>query len=99
MTALALAPPPLPTATADREAAENFNQICAQLQGAPTQTMTHSEWETLLEGRELLRRLLPAHLDERRARPARRWWLRRGRDTRTNGCRSARGPVCLARSR
>ena len=67
MTALALAPPPLPTATADREAADKFNQICAQLQGAPTQTMTHSEVETLLEGegRELLRRLLQAHLDER----------------------------------
>ena len=67
MTALALAPPPLPTTTAYREATEKFNQSCAQLHGAPTQMMTHSELETLLEsaGRELLRRLLQAHLDER----------------------------------
>ena len=67
MTALALAPPPLPTPTAYREAADKFNQSCAQLQGAPTQTMTHSEVESRLEseGRELLRRLLQAHLDER----------------------------------
>lgn len=67
MTALALARPTLPTAPAYLAATEKFNQICADLQGAATQTMTHSALENQLEseGRELLRRLLQAHFDER----------------------------------
>lgn len=67
MTALALARPALPTATAYLAATEKFNQICADLQSGATQTMTHSELEKQLEreGRELLRRLLQAHFDER----------------------------------
>jgi hypothetical protein len=67
MTALALARPALPTAPAYLAAAEKFNQICADLQSGATQTMTHSEVEKWLErdGRELLRRLLQAHFDER----------------------------------
>ncbi len=67
MTALALARPPLPTAPAYLAATEKFNQICADLQSAATQTMTHSALEKQLErdGRELLRRLLQAHFDER----------------------------------
>jgi hypothetical protein len=67
MTALALARPALPTAPAYLAATEKFNQICADLQSAATQTMTHSELEKQLErdGRELLRRLLQAHFDAR----------------------------------
>lgn len=67
MTALALARPPLPTASAYLAATEKFNQICADLQSAATQTLTHSALEYQLErdGRELLRRLLQAHFDER----------------------------------
>ncbi len=67
MTALALAHPALPTATAYLFATEKFNQLCGHLQSTATQTMTHSALEKLLEreGRELLRRLLQAHLDER----------------------------------
>ena len=46
---------------------EKFDQIITQLRAPQTQRMTHSELESLLEteGRELLRRLLQAHLDER----------------------------------
>ena len=102
MRALALAPPPLPTTTAYREATEKFNQICAQLQGAPTQMMTHSELESLLEseGRELLRRLLQAHLDERGPGTTSTPVVdaQGGSGTPTNGGRSARWPVCLAPS-
>lgn len=67
MTALALARPALPTAPAYLAATEKFNQICADLQSGATQTMTHSALEKQLErdGRELLRRLLQAHFDER----------------------------------
>ena len=67
MTALMLAQPTLPTATAYLPAAEKFNQICGQLQAAAAQTMTHSDLEKLLEseGRELLRQLLQAHFEER----------------------------------
>lgn len=67
MTALRLAQPALPTATAYLGAAEKFNQICGQLQAKAAQTMTHSDLEKLLEsqGRELLRQLLQAHLAER----------------------------------
>jgi hypothetical protein len=67
MTALALARPALPTAPAYLAATAKFNQICADLQSAATQTMTHSALENQLErdGRELLRRLLQAHFDER----------------------------------
>lgn len=47
---------------------EQFDSIITQLRSPQTQRMTHSELESLLEteGRELLRRLLQAHLDERR---------------------------------
>jgi len=46
---------------------EQFDSIITQLRSPQTQRMTHSELESLLEteGRELLRRLLQAHLDER----------------------------------
>lgn len=46
---------------------EKFDRIITQLRAPQTQRMTHSELESLLEteGRELLRRLLQAHLDER----------------------------------
>jgi hypothetical protein len=46
---------------------EQFEEIITQLRAPQTQRMTHSELETLLEteGRELLRRLLQAHLDQR----------------------------------
>ena len=67
MTALALARPALPTAPAYLAATAKFNQSCADLQSAAAQTMTHSALENRLErdGRELLRRLLQAHFDER----------------------------------
>lgn len=57
----------LPQADAYADACQQFNHIVAQLRAPPTQLMTHSELEILLEtqGRELLRRLLQAHLDER----------------------------------
>jgi hypothetical protein len=48
-------------------AREQFDSIITLLQSPPAQEMTHSELEILIEqeGRELLRRLLQAHLDER----------------------------------
>jgi hypothetical protein len=46
---------------------EHFDHLIAQLHSPEVHQMTHSELETLLEveGRELLRRLLQAHVDER----------------------------------
>ncbi len=67
MAALALARPSLPAPSAYLAAAETFNQLCLQLQAPPAQRMTHSELEKMIEheGREILRLLLQAHLDER----------------------------------
>lgn len=50
---------------------EQFDSLINQLRAPQSQRMTHSELETLLEteGRELLRRLLQAHLDERSPGP------------------------------
>ena len=66
MTALAAAPV-LTKAEAYELAQEQYDSIITTLRSAPAQQMTHSQLEELLEtdGRELLRRLLQAHLDER----------------------------------
>jgi hypothetical protein len=57
----------LPQADAYADAREQFDHIVAQLHAPETQLMTHSELENLIDsqGRELMRRLLQAHLDER----------------------------------
>ncbi len=67
MSALALARPQLPAIEAYLPAQEKFNQLLTQLRASETQQMTHSELENLIEteGREVLRRLLQGHLDER----------------------------------
>lgn len=67
MAALAFVRPQLPAPSAYLAAEEKFNQLCLQLQAPKTQLMTHSDLEKMLEheGRELLRLLLQAHLDER----------------------------------
>jgi hypothetical protein len=65
---LAYAVAPTPTAADAYEAAhEKFAQLIAHLRSPEAQQMMHSDLETLLEveGREVLRRLLQAHLDER----------------------------------
>jgi hypothetical protein len=66
MTACAIAPD-LSKAEAYLSAREKFNSLIEQLRAPKTQRMTESEVENLIEieGRELLRRLLQAHLDER----------------------------------
>ncbi|NOT63141.1 MAG: hypothetical protein HOP19_23275, partial [Acidobacteria bacterium] len=66
MTALAAAPA-LTKADAYELAQEHCDSIITTLRSAPAQQMTHSQLEELLatEGRELLRRLLQAHLEER----------------------------------
>lgn len=66
MPAHALAHQP-PAADAYLSAYEQFHSIIRQLRAPHAQRMTHSDLENLLdtEGRELLRRLLQAHLDER----------------------------------
>ena len=67
MAALAFARPQLPAAAAYLSATGKFNQLCAQLQSREAQQMSHTELEILLEreGRELLRLMYQAHLDER----------------------------------
>ncbi|MFN2456345.1 MAG: ISKra4 family transposase [Pyrinomonadaceae bacterium] len=62
---LPVAAPELPSAYL--AAYEQFDQLVACLRAPQTQHMTHSQLEQLLEtdGRELLRCLLQAHLDER----------------------------------
>src|SRR5712692_9725471 len=65
---LAYAVAPTLTATDAYTAAhEKFAHLIAHLRSPEAQQMTHSDLEGLLEveGRELLRRLLQAHLDER----------------------------------
>ena len=65
---LAYAVAPTLTATDAYTAAhEHFEHLIAHLRSPEAQQMTHSDLEGLLEveGRELLRRLLQAHLDER----------------------------------
>src|SRR5438105_2030967 len=65
---LAYAVAPTLTATDAYTAAhEQFEHLIAHLHSPEAQRMTHSDLEGLLEveGRELLRRLLQAHLDER----------------------------------
>ena len=65
---LAYAVAPTLTATDAYTAAhEQFDHLIAHLRSPEAQQMTHSDLEALLEveGRELLRRLLQAHLDER----------------------------------
>lgn len=54
-------------ASAFLPAYEQFDSIIALLQSSQAQKMSHSDLEKLIEteGRELLRRLLQAHLDER----------------------------------
>jgi len=66
MTANAADLRPTP-ADAYLSAQEQFDSIITNLQSAQAQRMTHSQLEQLLEieGRELLRRMLQAHLDER----------------------------------
>jgi hypothetical protein len=66
MLAYAVAPV-LPAPDAYTAAHEQFEDLIAHLRSAEAQQMTHSDLEALLEveGRELLRRLLQAHLDER----------------------------------
>jgi hypothetical protein len=66
MSAPAVAHKPA-VADAYLSAYEQFTQIVTQLRSPQTQHMTHSELEHLLEveGREVLRRLLQAHLDAR----------------------------------
>ena len=67
MSALALARPQLPAASAYLPAQQKFNHLLTELRSAQTQRMTHSELENMIEveGRELLRLLLQAHFDER----------------------------------
>src|SRR6266699_1508863 len=65
---LAYAVAPTLTATDAYTAAhEKFAHLIAHLRSPEAQQMTHSDLEVLreVEGRELLRRLLQAHLDER----------------------------------
>jgi hypothetical protein len=66
MAACAAIPKPVQT-NAYSPAQEQFDSIKSQLQSSQAQCMTHSELEQFLnlEGRELLRRLFQAHLDER----------------------------------
>ena len=66
MPAHAVTPKPT-VANAYLSAYEQFDSIITQLRSPHSQRMTHSQLESLLEteGRELLRRLLQAHLDER----------------------------------
>lgn len=66
MLAHAVAMTPM-AAEADEAAHEKFAQLIACLRSPEAQQMIHSDLEALLEveGRELLRRLLQAHLDER----------------------------------
>lgn len=66
MAAHAVAPN-LSAASAYLPAFELFHSIVNQLRSSHTHKMTHYELENLIEsqGRELLRRLLQAHLDER----------------------------------
>ena len=67
ISALALARLQLPATEAYLPAQEKFNQLLTQLRAPQTQQMTHSQLEHLIEtqGREVLRRLLQGHLDER----------------------------------
>jgi hypothetical protein len=67
MSALALARPQLPAPAAYLPAEEKFNHLRTQLRAPQSQQMSHSELEQLIqtEGRELLRLLLQAHLEER----------------------------------
>lgn len=67
MSALALECPQLPASEAYMPAQQKFNQLLTQLRAEQSQQMTHSQLESLIEseGRELLRRLLQGHLDER----------------------------------
>ncbi len=66
MLAYAVAPTPMAT-DAYETAHEQFAQLIVHLRSPEARQMTHSDLEALLEveGRELLRRLLQAHLDER----------------------------------
>src|SRR6266705_2985233 len=66
MLAYAVAPSPM-AADAYEAAREKCAQLIAHLRSLEARQMTHSDLEALLEveGRELLRRLLQAHLDER----------------------------------
>jgi hypothetical protein len=70
MLAYAVAPTPL-AADAYEAAHEKFAQLIAHLRSSEARQMTHSDLEALLEveGRDLLRRLLQAHLDERSPGP------------------------------
>src|SRR5712691_3199724 len=66
MLAYAVAPTPM-AADAYEAAYEKLAQLIAHLRSSEARQMTHSDLEALLEveGREVLRRLLQAHLDER----------------------------------
>ena len=66
MLAYAVAPTPM-AADAYEAAHEKWAQLIAHLRSPEAHQMNHSDLEALLEveGRELLRRLLQAHLDER----------------------------------
>jgi len=66
MLAYAVAPSPM-AADAYEAAREKFAHLIAHLRSLEARQMIHSDVEALLEveGRELLRRLLQAHLDER----------------------------------
>src|SRR2546430_2404534 len=66
MLAYAVAPTPM-AADAYEAAHEKWAQLIAHLRSPEAHQMSHSDLEALLEveGRELLRRLLQAHLDER----------------------------------
>ena len=66
MLAYAVAPTPM-AADAYEAAHEKWAQLIAHLRSLEAHQMSHSDLEALLEveGRELLRRLLQAHLDER----------------------------------
>ncbi len=70
MLAYAVAPTRM-AADAYEAAHEKFAQLIAHLRSSEAHQMTHSDLEALLEveGRELLRRLLQAHLDERSPGP------------------------------
>lgn len=67
MLAHAVAMPPM-AADASEAAHEKFAPLLAHVRSPEAQQMIHSDLETLreVEGRELRRRLLQAHLDERR---------------------------------
>src|SRR5437867_1461581 len=66
MAACAAVPKPN-EADAYLSAREQYDSITARLRSDQAQRMTHSELEEMIEaeGRELLRRLLHAHLEER----------------------------------